>query len=785
LSFQQIQKPISNISSKETKKEKNNIFKDNTKIQDYNQSFISKSNFMKFNFSDIGTYNKVKIIQRKAKCTCGGKCEKCKAEDRLLHIPNIQTKLKISQPGDPLEKEADRVAEQIFSTNHTNRKAGNKNKGKETIDRKCSKCEDHDDTKDKPIQIRSNSNKQNIEFPSEINNEIKNVIRNGGKPLNTQTKKVMEAGFGFDFSNVRIHEDEGASKSASLINALAYTIGNDIVFGERQYQPNTLDGRTLLGHELVHVVQQNGLEENTDIGLSSYKREVPLEISRQSKLELARQQVTELEDPSFVESPTPSVLSMEAAVIAAEAEVSIFSANVATEVVASTQRLTPNQAAQSFANRFSGRLVNDQGLQGIFERTSNRPTLSVERRSAAVELAKIHDKLTNGHNGQTVNRLTVLAPGRTRSPDFILDLANGQTVRVEVRTFTAAPMGHSPPHRPLAAATAVRSTPITQNELETAILNKAKTTPTRPSQLNVPISNVPAGGEISIHSTHRSISVATVDAAIANLQLEPYVHNIKVTFPNSDGSGRITLNYQRQGQIFVRVPSQVSSIISSAGSTTIATAEMQPSAGRSPSMKSSVGKGAAATGGVALGLAQGYAAAHRFDKDVEYGKYFNPSPNPDPEESAFWRIARGILTMGESGKKTPIDTRFNMSAWRSKLRAILIHCHTSGKFCHLEYTIKWWNEGTAPVNWRIVTYELNSDNRSDWQIKPGQENKYTKEQNWDSEAPMFLYPPFDPKRDVFLPPDISKILDPAVPDKEIWGLLGYNPLIELNLRGEA
>ena len=61
---------------------------------------------------------------------------------------------------------------------------------------------------------------------------------------------------GYDFSNVKIHTDAVAAKSASSINAQAYTTGNHIVFNQNQYHPETTDGKKLLAHELTHVVQQ-------------------------------------------------------------------------------------------------------------------------------------------------------------------------------------------------------------------------------------------------------------------------------------------------------------------------------------------------------------------------------------------------------------------------------------------------------------------------------------------------------------------------------------------------
>jgi hypothetical protein len=67
----------------------------------------------------------------------------------------------------------------------------------------------------------------------------------------------MENRFGYDFSQVRIHTDQIAAKSASAINALAYTSGNDIVFNQGQYAPGISGGKQLLAHELTHVVQQD------------------------------------------------------------------------------------------------------------------------------------------------------------------------------------------------------------------------------------------------------------------------------------------------------------------------------------------------------------------------------------------------------------------------------------------------------------------------------------------------------------------------------------------------
>jgi hypothetical protein len=78
-----------------------------------------------------------------------------------------------------------------------------------------------------------------------------------GKSLDSDTRDFFEPRFGFDFSRVRVHADSRAASSARAINAQAYTAGNDVVFDEGRYAPDSVEGRQLLAHELMHVVQQD------------------------------------------------------------------------------------------------------------------------------------------------------------------------------------------------------------------------------------------------------------------------------------------------------------------------------------------------------------------------------------------------------------------------------------------------------------------------------------------------------------------------------------------------
>jgi hypothetical protein len=83
------------------------------------------------------------------------------------------------------------------------------------------------------------------------------TLSSPGRPLDPATRTFMEPRFDCDFSRVRVHADTKAAESARAVNALAYTVGSDIVFAAGAFRPGTGPGRQLLAHELAHVVQQN------------------------------------------------------------------------------------------------------------------------------------------------------------------------------------------------------------------------------------------------------------------------------------------------------------------------------------------------------------------------------------------------------------------------------------------------------------------------------------------------------------------------------------------------
>jgi hypothetical protein len=93
------------------------------------------------------------------------------------------------------------------------------------------------------------------------------VGQGGGKPLDAATRPAMEQALGADLGSVRIHSDGAAAASARAVQAHAYTVGEDVVFGAGQYQPDTPGGQRMLAHELTHVVQQrSGPVDGTPTG---------------------------------------------------------------------------------------------------------------------------------------------------------------------------------------------------------------------------------------------------------------------------------------------------------------------------------------------------------------------------------------------------------------------------------------------------------------------------------------------------------------------------------------
>ncbi|HJP92673.1 MAG TPA: DUF4157 domain-containing protein [Pyrinomonadaceae bacterium] len=113
----------------------------------------------------------------------------------------------------------------------------------------CDKCRNQGNT----LQRSATTNDSPLAIPSIVND----VLNSPSQPLDAGTRGRMEPLFGHDFSTVRVHTDAKAEESAQAVNALAYTVGRDMVFGAGQYAPETRSGQQLMAHELTHVIQQS------------------------------------------------------------------------------------------------------------------------------------------------------------------------------------------------------------------------------------------------------------------------------------------------------------------------------------------------------------------------------------------------------------------------------------------------------------------------------------------------------------------------------------------------
>jgi outer membrane protein OmpA-like peptidoglycan-associated protein len=179
-----------------------------------------------------GVASKGTGLQRK--CACGAakssafddRCNACKSG-------TVQKKLVVGASDDPLELEADRVAEQVLAADS----ASERHAGAPRIQRRATP-----------------SGGQVGEVPASVHR----ALAAPAPALTPALRKDMERRFGFDFSQVRVHTGGTAEQSARDVNAQAYTVGRDIVFAKGFFRPDTRAGRQLIAHELTHVVQQMG-----------------------------------------------------------------------------------------------------------------------------------------------------------------------------------------------------------------------------------------------------------------------------------------------------------------------------------------------------------------------------------------------------------------------------------------------------------------------------------------------------------------------------------------------
>jgi len=192
-------------------------------------------------------------------------------------VPSIrvQPKLAINEPGDVYEQEADRVAEQVMQMpDPTTQSRPRVASGKPSIGtlqrKKCTcggtpgptgECESCRKKREAGLQRKeaaaTNSQLSTLNSqPGDAPPIVHEVLRSPGQPLDAATRAFFEPRFGHDLSNVRVHSDSAAARAARAVNANAFAVGRDIVFGANRFSPESHNGRQLIAHELTHVLQQ-------------------------------------------------------------------------------------------------------------------------------------------------------------------------------------------------------------------------------------------------------------------------------------------------------------------------------------------------------------------------------------------------------------------------------------------------------------------------------------------------------------------------------------------------
>jgi|GEM_PF-2890048 len=230
------------------------------------------------------------------------KCNECSNSEYRMpeeDLASLQKKLTVGSANDRYEQEADQLAEQIMrepdqddvqmeganKINDTKHAFSNPPKVTPLVQRQTNL--DEDAREEDAVGASKKSSSLNLisleqELEEEKESEFENnavqaksrgetraglstetasqilSLKGGGSPLEPMTRNFMEARFGEDFSRVRVHTGSKPALLANNVNAKAFTLGSDLIFGSGEYKPGTKNGRKLLAHELVHVIQQTG-----------------------------------------------------------------------------------------------------------------------------------------------------------------------------------------------------------------------------------------------------------------------------------------------------------------------------------------------------------------------------------------------------------------------------------------------------------------------------------------------------------------------------------------------
>lgn len=182
----------------------------------------------------------------------------------------VQPKLTIGEPGDPYEKEADKIATEVVRDMHVSGGAVNAKEDAGVSIQK--KALEEEELQMKPslsasgqmmpsVQLSEDSGSG--EAPADFESAV-NAAKGSGQTLDEDTSEQMGSAMGSDFSGVKVHTDSNSDQLSRSIEARAFTTGSDIFFRKGEYDPGSKPGQELLAHELTHVVQQGAAGSTKD-----------------------------------------------------------------------------------------------------------------------------------------------------------------------------------------------------------------------------------------------------------------------------------------------------------------------------------------------------------------------------------------------------------------------------------------------------------------------------------------------------------------------------------------
>ncbi len=162
----------------------------------------------------------------------------------IRFLDAAQAKLAVGSVDDPLEHEADRVADEVVRSLRAPSSVADDRASRLSVRRMP-----------QPSAVESDGGSVEPDVERAITS-----ARGAGQPLSDDSRVQMESAFGVDLTNVRVHTGAASAKLNRKLQAKAFTVGSDIFFGGAVPDASTASGQHLLAHELAHTVQQGAVD---------------------------------------------------------------------------------------------------------------------------------------------------------------------------------------------------------------------------------------------------------------------------------------------------------------------------------------------------------------------------------------------------------------------------------------------------------------------------------------------------------------------------------------------